>query len=181
MVSRVVSAKGFDLIEELLPRFEAADLDLVVLGSGDETYLRALTAAAERCTRIKVCTGSYNDPLAHRIYAGSDIFLMPSRYEPCGLSQLIALRYGSAPVVRKTGGLADTVTDADQRSGTGFVFEEYTAEALWEAIQRALDLYAMPDQWKKLVKKGMLTDVSWDASALHYEELYRTASARRRI
>ena len=181
MVSRVVSSKGFDLIEELLPRFEAADLDLVVLGSGDETYLRALTAAAERCSRIKVCTGSYNDPLAHRIYAGSDIFLMPSRYEPCGLSQLIALRYGSVPVVRKTGGLADTVTDADQRSGTGFVFEEYTAEAFWEAIQRALDFYAMPEQWKKLVKKAMLTDVSWDASALHYEELYRTASARRRI
>lgn len=181
MVSRVVSQKGFDLIEEILPWLEAADLDLVVLGSGDETYLRALNAAGERCRRIKVCTGSFNDPLAHRIYAGSDIFLMPSRYEPCGLSQLIALRYGTAPVVRKTGGLADTVTEATQRSGTGFLFEEYTATALWEAIQRALVLYAAPDEWKKLIRRGMLTDVSWDTSAQRYEELYRSVMARRRI
>jgi len=181
MVSRVTSQKGFDLITELLPRFESAGLDLVVLGSGDETYLRALTAAGERGGRIKVCTGSFNDPLAHRIYAGSDIFLMPSRYEPCGISQLIALRYGTAPVVRKTGGLADTVTDAAKRGGTGFVFEEYTATAFWEAIQRALALYGLPEQWKKLVRRGMLTDVSWDTSARQYEELYRTALARRRI
>jgi len=181
MVSRVTSQKGFDLLTELLPRFESAGLDLVVLGSGDETYLRALTAAGERGGRIKVCTGSFNDPLAHRIYAGSDIFLMPSRYEPCGISQLIALRYGTAPVVRKTGGLADTVTDAAKRGGTGFVFEEYTATAFWEAIQRALALYGLPEQWKKLVRRGMLTDVSWDTSARQYEELYRTALARRRI
>jgi starch synthase len=177
----VVSQKGFDLIEELLPRFESANLDLVVLGSGDDTYLRALTTAGERCGHIKVCTGSYNNPLAHRIYAGSDLFLMPSRFEPCGLSQLIALRYGSVPVVRKTGGLADTVTDAAERGGSGFVFEEYTATALWGAVQRALALYAMPEQWKKLVRRGMQADVSWDASARRYEELYRAALARRRV
>jgi starch synthase len=181
MVSRMVSQKGFDLIEELLPRFEAADLDLVILGSGDEKYLRSLTAAGERCGHIAVCSGFYNDPLAHRIYAGSDLFLMPSRYEPCGLSQLIALRYGSVPIVRKTGGLADTMKDAASRSGTGFVFQEYSAEALWGAIQRALALHAAPEQWKRVVRRGMNTDVSWNGSALQYEELYLTAVARRRI
>ena len=180
MVSRIVSQKGFDLIVELLPRFEAADLDMVVLGGGEEPYLRALAAAGERCGRIKLCTGGFNDPLAHRIYAGSDLFLMPSRYEPCGLGQLIALRYGAAPLVRKTGGLADTVTDAAQRGGVGFVFDEYTAEALWDALQRAMTLYATPEKWKKLVRRGMLVDVSWDAPARRYEELYRAAAASRR-
>lgn len=180
MVSRVVSQKGFDLIIELLPRFEAADVDLVILGSGDESYLRTLIDAAKRCRCIKICTGSFNDPLAHRIYAGSDIFLMPSRSEPCGLSQLIALRYGAVPVVRRTGGLADTVTDVSQRDGTGFVFDEFSASALWEAIQRALAMYAVPEQWKKLVRRGMRKDVSWDTSAQRYEELYHAAMARRR-
>lgn len=181
MISRIVSQKGFDLLIELLPRFAAADLDLVILGSGEERYLRELAAAAERSGNIRLCTGSFNDPLAHRIYAGSDLFLMPSRYEPCGLGQLIALRYGSVPIVRKSGGLGDTVTDASQRGGTGFVFGEFTAEALWEAITRALALYEAPEQWKKLVRRGMGTDVSWDLPAQRYEELYRTALARRRI
>jgi starch synthase len=180
MVSRMVAQKGFDLLEELLPRFEAGDLDLVVLGSGEEKYQRALVAAGERSRNIVVRTG-FNNLLDHRIYAGSDLFLMPSRYEPCGLSQLIALRYGSVPVVRKTGGLADTVKDAALRNGTGFVFEEDTAEAFWEAIRRALALYAEPEQWKKIVRRGMTTDVSWNASVLQYEELYRTALARRRM
>ena len=181
MVSRMISQKGFDLIEELLPRLEAADLDLVILGSGDEKYPRSLTAAGKRCGHIAVCSGFYNNSLDHLIYAGSDLFLMPSRYEPCGLSQLIALRYGSVPIVRKTGGLADTVKDAASRSGTGFVFEEYSAEALWGAIQRALALHAAPEQWKRLVRRGMSTDVSWNVSVLQYEELYRSALAHRRM
>ncbi len=181
MVSRIVSQKGFDLVMELLPTLERADLELVVLGSGEERYLRELAAAAKRCGRIKLCTGSFNDPLAHRIYAGSDMFLMPSLAEPCGLGQLIALRYGTAPVVRNTGGLADTVIDAGERGGTGFLFQEPTAEALWEGIQRALDLYGIPEEWKKLVRRGMRTDVSWDASARRYEELYLAAQGRWRM
>ena len=180
MVSRIVDQKGFDLLVELLPRLEAADLDLVVLGSGDERYLRALTEAGKRCGRIKLCTGSFNDPLAHRIYAGSDIFLMPSLYEPCGLGQLIALRYGAVPVVRHTGGLADTVIDVEQRGGAGFVFEEYSAQPFWGAIQRALELYGNPEKWKKLVRRGMSLDVSWDASAREYEALYMGAQSHRR-
>ncbi len=180
MVSRMVTQKGFDLLVELLPRLEAADLDLVILGSGEERYLRELAAAGERCGRIKLCTGSFNDSLAHRIYAGSDLFLMPSYYEPCGLSQLIALRYGAVPIVRNTGGLADTVTDAAQPGGNGFVFEEPTADAFWEAIQRALALYGSEQEWKKLVRKGMRTDVSWSASAVRYEELYGIAQTRLR-
>lgn len=180
MVSRIVSQKGFDLIVELLPRFESAGLDLVILGNGEERYLRELAAAGERSGRLRLCTGSFNEPLAHRIYAGSDLFLMPSRYEPCGISQLIALRYGAVPVVRKSGGLADTVRDAGQKGGTGFVFGEYTAGALWEAIERALALYGKPGEWRRLVRRGMRSDLSWDASAVRYEELYRTALARRR-
>ncbi len=179
MVSRIVSQKGFHLIEELLPRFEATDLELVILGSGDQQYMTALAAAAGRCGRVRFCTGSFNDPLAHRIYAGSDLFLMPSRYEPCGLGQLIALRYGAAPVVRSCGGLADTVTDAEQPAGTGFLFEEFTAEAFWATILRGVELYGKPEQWKRLIRRGMLTDLSWDLPVKRYEELYLTAQERR--
>jgi starch synthase len=180
MVSRIVSQKGFDLLVQLLPRLEAADLDLVVLGLGDERYLRKLATAGERSSRIKLCTGNFNESLAHRIYAGSDLFLMPSHYEPCGLSQLIAFRYGSVPIVRNTGGLADTVTDAAQPGGNGFVFQEQTVDAFWEAIRRALDLYERAQEWKKLVRRGMRTDVSWSASARRYEELYGAVVTRRR-
>ncbi len=180
MVSRVVDQKGFDLIVEILPHLENAELDLVVLGSGDEKYLQALAEVSRRSNTIRLCTGSFNDSLGHRIYGGSDIFLMPSLSEPCGLGQLIALRYGAVPVVRHTGGLADTVSDSNERGGTGFVFQEYSAEALWEAIRRALELYGNTEKWKKLVKRGMSIDVSWDVPARRYEELYLSAQSRRR-
>jgi starch synthase len=119
----------------------------------------------------------YDDELARRIYAGADAFLMPSRYEPCGLGQLIALRYGGAPIVRRTGGLADTVTEFDpaRRTGTGFVFDAFTPDALLAAVQRAAATYRQPAGWKALVRNAMTVDFSWDASAREYVTLYRKA------
>jgi starch synthase len=118
---------------------------------------------------------TYDDALAKSIYSGCDLFLMPSRYEPCGLGQLIALRYGTVPVVRKTGGLTDTVRNYNPRTGrgTGFVFKDYTAGALVEGLKRALSLYRRRQQWKTLMREGMKQDFSWEYSAAEYEKVYR--------
>jgi len=119
----------------------------------------------------------FSDALAHEIQAGADMTLMPSRYEPCGLNQLYALKYGTIPVVRAVGGLADTVIDyRDSKVGTGFVFEDYTSEAMLEAVDRAVNLYARKQDWKRLVKTGMGCDFSWSASAAKYETLFRSLS-----
>jgi starch synthase len=119
---------------------------------------------------------TYDEQLAKRIYAGCDLFLMPSRYEPCGLSQLIALRYGAVPVVRKTGGLSDTVRNYTRTGrGTGFVFEEYTAEALIEALERAIAVYNDKRKWRALIQSCMQQDFSWERSAKEYEKVYRKA------
>jgi starch synthase len=120
---------------------------------------------------------NFNEPLARKIYGGSDVFLMPSHFEPCGLSQMIAMRYGAVPVVRATGGLADTVIDADRspKRGTGFTFTAYTAKALAGALNRALTAYADPDRWQAVQCRGMAADFSWNTSAQQYVELYRRA------
>ena len=122
---------------------------------------------------------TFDNRLAHLIEAGSDMFLMPSRYEPCGLNQLYSLKYGTVPVVRRTGGLADTVVDADveQGTGTGFVFGEYTGDALLDVVDRALTAYSLPSVWRKLMENGMGQDFSWAASAKKYERLYQAALA----
>ena len=119
----------------------------------------------------------FNEPLARKIYGGCDVFLMPSHFEPCGLGQMIAMRYGAVPVVRATGGLADTVIDADrsEKRGTGFTFTAYTARALVGALDRALAAYAEPDRWQAVQRRGMAADFSWNASAQQYVELYRRA------
>ncbi len=114
---------------------------------------------------------------AHRIYAGADLVLIPSRYEPCGLTQMIAMRYGAVPVARRTGGLADTVVDAGDPGGTGLMFDEFRPEALSDALDRALAVYADPERWQELQRRGMQTDFSWRRSARAYEELYRLAKA----
>ncbi|WP_243369713.1 glycogen synthase GlgA [Geotalea sp. SG265] len=181
MVSRLTEQKGFDLLEALLPRIAKAKLQLVLLGTGDEKYLKLLQEFAALGTdNISVNIG-FHPELAPQIYAGSDIFLMPSRYEPCGLGQMIALRYGAVPVVRKTGGLADTVFDErDQsREPNGFSFDDYTPEALWEALSRAINAHADKASWKKMMKRGMAGDFSWNASARKYEELYRQVLAKK--
>jgi starch synthase len=177
VVTRFAEQKGMDLVLEALPGIVAEGVQLVVLGSGDgrlEEDFRA--AAAAHPGRVVVRVG-YDDELARRIYAGADAFLMPSRYEPCGLGQLIALRYGTAPIVRRTGGLADTVAEFDpaRRTGTGFLFDAFTPDALLGAVHRAASTYRQPSGWKALVRNAMLEDFSWDASAREYAALYRKA------
>lgn len=181
MVSRLAAQKGLDLLVENFSRLKKARIQLVVLGSGDETYIRALEALRKEGGENISINISFEPKLAHRIYAASDIFLMPSRYEPCGLGQLIALRYGAVPVARKTGGLADTVIDPldNQKEANGFVFEEYTPKAFWRALERAIEAYADQRGWKKMVRQGMGSDFSWKRSAVKYEELYRLALARK--
>jgi starch synthase len=177
IIVRLAEQKGMDLVLEALPGILAEGGQLVVLGSGDarlEEAFRAAAAAHRGQVAVRI---GHDDELSRRIYAGSDAFLMPSRYEPCGLGQLIALRYGGAPIVRRTGGLADTVTEFDpaRRSGTGFVFDAFTPDALLAAVRRAASTYRQPPLWKALVRNAMAEDFSWDASAREYVTLYRKA------
>ena len=175
MVSRMVDQKGFDLIGKLLPDFAAGDLQLAVIGSGDHKYAGMFADIHAQGARNIAFHEGFDPSLARKIYAGSDIFLMPSHFEPCGLGQLIALRYGSVPVVRKTGGLTDTVVDEklNGKEQTGFAFAEYTASALFETLLRALQAYRDKESWKRIMRCGMTRDFSWKNSALRYEELYR--------
>ena len=177
MVTRLAEQKGLALALEALPALLAEGCQLVLVGSGEPRLEDAFRAAAARHAGQLAVHIGYDPDLARRVYAGSDCFLMPSRYEPCGLGQLIALRYGTVPVVRRTGGLADTVTEFDpaRRTGTGFVFDAFSAEALLEAVHRAAVTYRQPQAWKALVRNGMAEDFSWDASAREYVTLYRKA------
>ncbi|HOX24921.1 MAG TPA: glycogen synthase [Candidatus Krumholzibacteria bacterium] len=176
MVGRLVAQKGFGLVVPLLDRLVAGGFTLVVLGTGERSFHVALGAAAAAHPRRIAFVPEFSEPWAHAIYAGSDLFLMPSLFEPCGLSQLYALRYGTPPVVRRTGGLADTVADALDPAGTGFVFDEYDPEALWEALERARGLFADAAAWRALQRRGMACDYSWDATAAGYEALYARLS-----
>jgi starch synthase len=181
MVTRLSDQKGLDILMDALPRILALNCQLLILGTGDERYQRMLTAASEgNADRMRVLL-KFDDTLARRIYAGSDLFLMPSRYEPCGLGQMHALRYGAVPVVRRTGGLADTVADFNPRTGkgTGFVFDEYSPDALTDCVERALTEYGRPAVWKRIVHAGMKVDFSWTRSAKDYEKLYRKAMKKR--
>jgi starch synthase len=177
MVTRLSAQKGLDLLEQILPRLKNERLQLVLLGTGDEVYMNMLTEfAGQGADNISIQL-DFNQTLARRIYAASDMFLMPSHYEPCGLGQLIAFRYGSVPVVRRTGGLADTVFDSRDgvREPNGFTFDEATADAFWEAISRARHAFADRKGWNKIVKTCMNADYSWEHSADDYEALYENA------
>jgi starch synthase len=177
MITRLSDQKGLDLVVPVLDRLRREKFQLVLLGTGDERYHRIFADLGKKRKRSVSVHLKFDDPLAHRIEAGSDIFLMPSRYEPCGLNQMYSLRYGTVPVVRATGGLADTVVDRTEESSaegraTGFRFEEYTPEALEEALLRALALYPDRRAWLRLVRAGMSQDFSWERSAAEYEKLY---------
>jgi len=177
MVTRLAGQKGLDLTLDALPGILATGAQLVLLGSGEAPLEEAFTAAADANPgRVGVRIG-YDDELARRIYGGADAFLMPSRYEPCGLGQLIALRYGTVPIVRRTGGLADTVREVDpgRRTGTGFLFDAFAAEPLVEAVGRAAVAHRIPALWSAIVRNAMAEDFSWDASAREYVTLYRKA------
>ena len=153
---------------------------LAVLGSGEPGIEQALVEAARPHSGQAAVKLGYDAALARRIYAGADAFLMPSRYEPCGLGQLISLRYGTAPIVRRTGGLADTVSEFDPRrgTGTGFVFDSATADALLRAVRRATEIHGEPPLWRQLMRNGMAKDFSWEASAHEYVALYQKAIKR---
>ena len=173
MVTRLVPHKGLDLVKARLDSILNFGVQMVVLGSGDYEYESFLCEIAERYPdRFRLRTGFQPD-LAHKIYAGSDLFLMPSKSEPCGLSQMIALRYGSLPIVRETGGLRDTVQDSGLGEGNGFTFENYNADDMAHAVYRAVEGYKDPAGWKMLTKRAMECDNSWGASANAYIRLYR--------
>lgn len=175
IVSRLVGQKGFDLIGEALSGMMEEQLQLVVLGSGDPYFEAMLRDAASRHPdKIAVWFG-FNEGLARRIYAASDMFLMPSRFEPCGLSQLISLRYRTVPIVRETGGLCDTVEAYNEFTGEGdgFSFGPASAHDLLYTVRRALSLYGKPDVWKQIVLNGTKKDCGWDASSRQYQQLYR--------
>ncbi len=182
-VTRLFAQKGMDLVAEAFASLLAAheDLQLVILGTGDQSVHDALSALeAQHAGQMKVWF-DFNASLGQQIYAGCDVFLMPSRYEPCGLGQLISLRYGAVPLVRRTGGLADTVEDAsaDLRTGTGFVFDGATAPALASAVDRALVANRNHDGWRAMQQRGMRQDWSWDRAAPKYLALYDEAVAVR--
>ncbi len=181
MVTRLTDQKGLDILVDAIPDILHLQTQLVILGAGDEQYHRMLAAVGDRHRdRMRVLL-KYDDTLARRIYAGSDLFLMPSRYEPCGLGQMHALRYGTVPVVRRTGGLADTVADYHPRTGkgTGFLFNEYTAGALVACIKRALAAYRDPKRWRSLMLAGMKADFSWENSAKEYVKVYQKVLQKR--
>jgi starch synthase len=174
VVSRLVPQKGIDLVVDLADRLVDAGCSLVVLGTGDAPLQDQLAAAAARHPGRVAFRPEFSESWAHRIYAGSDLFLMPSRFEPCGLGQLYALRYGTPPVVRRTGGLADTIADAGTAAGgTGFVFDEPTPDALWQALVRARATRDDTVRWRAMQRRGMQHDVSWEVSAAAYAARYR--------
>ena len=183
-IGRLDPQKGWDLIAGVADDLLTRDVQLVVLGTGNVEYQDLIGHLAARYPEKVRAFFEFSDPLAHQIEAGADIFLMPSRYEPCGLNQLYSLAYGTVPVVRATGGLADTVVDANEKTlaegtATGFAFTEASPHALRGAIDRALRLYADPPAWLALVRNGMTQDWSWDRSAGEYLRLYEEIRRRR--
>ncbi len=181
MVTRMTSQKGCDLLRDAIADLMALDLQLVMLATGDPALERFFRSAQERYSdQLRVLTG-FDNKMAHRIQAGSDVFLMPSRFEPCGLTQMYALKYGTAPIVRSTGGLRDTVTEFDAASGTGngFVFEEYRAEALVEAASRMRNVFGDASAWKRLMQNCFAADFSWDRAAQNYLDWFSRLNVQR--
>lgn len=174
IVSRLVDQKGFDLIASVFEALLQLDLQLVVLGTGEQKYEDMFRDAALRYPDKVSANLKYDGILAQRIYAGSDMFLMPSLYEPCGLSQLFSLRYGTVPIVRETGGLNDTIEPYNEFTGegTGITFANYNAHEMLDAVKRSLDLYRQKNIWETIVRNGMQQDFSWNKSAQEYMELY---------
>jgi starch synthase len=182
LISRLADQKGFDLIDQVLePFLRHNDVQMVVLGTGDQRYHDRLNNIRARFPRQLAAFLTFKARLAQKIYAGSDMLLMPSRSEPCGLGQMIALRYGSIPIVRATGGLADTVHDFDPATGAGngFSFRAYDAMAMYAALIRALENYRYHSTWQLLLRRSMEADHSWAISANRYVELYHHAIALR--
>jgi starch synthase len=174
IVSRFAGQKGFDLIAQVMDRLAREELIVVVLGSGDKLYEEMFLRLSKQYPRKIAVKIAYDNVLAHKIEAGSDMFLMPSRYEPCGLNQIYSLKYGTVPIVRATGGLDDTIEHWNPRTGkgTGFKFSEYSAESLLLTIKEALRAFQDSNAWQTLMRNGMMKDFSWGASAKEYARVY---------
>jgi starch synthase len=175
MISRLAGQKGIDVLQEVLPALlEEQEVQFVLLGSGEEKYEQFFKGlAADFPTKVYVHVG-FDEAFAHLLYAGADIFLMPSHFEPCGLSQLISMRYGTVPVANKTGGLKDTVIEYDEslKSGNGFLSDFQQDEPYDVALNRCLSFYQQPEHWEAIKKNGMEGDYSWSRSAAEYAKLY---------
>ncbi len=183
MISRLSDQKGFDLLGLTVEAIIQQGAQLVVTGTGDQHYHQMFQRLAARYPQQVAIHLTFNAELSQRIYAGSDMFLMPSKFEPCGLSQMLAMRYGSIPIVHITGGLADTVQEFDPATdgGNGFTFGSYEPYHLFAAVVRALTVYRFPDVWRRLMQRAMMADYSWDASAEQYVALYRRAQELHRL
>jgi len=177
-ISRLADQKGFDLLTSVIDELLEGDMQFVLLGTGDAKYHDIFKDLSRRYPDKTGINITYDEGLAHRIEAGADIFIMPSYYEPCGLNQLISLKYGTVPVVRATGGLDDTIRDWDPETGegNGFKFASYTGRDFLECLQRALAFYFRDDEWQKIIRSGMQEDFSWGASAKEYLWLYNRAT-----
>jgi starch synthase len=181
IISRLTDSKGFDILGEAIDHILDLGVQFVLMGTGEQHYHDLFSRMVQQYPRQVAIFLTFNTPLAQRIHAGSDMFLMPSRVEPCGTNQLVAMHYGSVPIVRATGGLADTVQDYDPRTGqgTGFVFHDYDRWMLFAAIVRAAETFKHRDLWQRIQLRGMRADFSWNRSAHKYIDLYRRAIASR--
>jgi starch synthase len=181
IVSRFAAQKGFDLIAQIADRLAREEMTLVILGSGDKVYEDTFARLSKQFPNKIAVKIAYDNSIAHKIEGGADMFLMPSRYEPCGLNQIYSLKYGTVPIVRATGGLDDTIEPWDARTGkgTGFKFTEYTGEALLLTIKQALQAYRDQTSWQILMRNGMGKDFSWNASAREYGKIYERVKQMR--
>jgi starch synthase len=174
IISRLSDQKGFDLIQQIMPQLLKENVYFILLGSGDKSFQKFFESIKKKNPKKAAFHFGFSEELAHLIEAGSDIYLMPSKYEPCGLNQMYSLKYGTIPIVRATGGLADTITEYKNGSGNGFVFDKYEAADLMKAAKRALKLYKNREEWIKLIRSAMSYDYSWEVSAKKYVDLYRS-------
>jgi starch synthase len=180
IISRLADQKGFDILADAMDELMRMKLFLVLLGKGEEKYEKKFSELERKykgCLAVKI---AFDNVLAHKIEAGSDMFLMPSRYEPCGLNQMYSLKYGTIPVVRATGGLEDTIKefDPETQKGNGFKFAEYSPGAMIEEAKKALETYQNKDLWLRLMRNAMKEDFSWKRSALKYIDIYNHALNR---
>jgi starch synthase len=182
VISRLADQKGFDLLAAIVDDLLALDVGFVLLGTGEKKYHDLFAEIARRYPEKAGIRIAYDDRLAHKIEAGADLFLMPSKYEPCGLNQIYSLKYGTIPVVRATGGLDDTIVSYDPATGrgNGFKFKNYEAREFLAQIKQALRFYNQPKHWKQIVQNAMAADFSWQRSAQAYLELYRKAIAKKK-
>jgi starch synthase len=177
IISRLLDRKGLDLVSRIFPRLMELEIEIILMGQGLEQYQTWALEMVEKYPGLIGLEMGYNGPLAHQIQAGADILMMPSRYEPCGLEQLYALKYGTIPIVRAVGGLEDTVEGYNPQTdqGTGFKFKEYEEEKLFQILQQALSVYRDKPRWKRLMQRAMSRDFSWEKSASQYQSLYQKA------